>query len=386
MKLIRGLKRRTLRWKKRILLYLSWISNACLRKDIRSQSYKSALSEFREFVSLHENVTYSAKMTEGSVVFENTQFKYVGAQAIGNQVFFIPNGASRVCIYDTKKHTFKMPPFNCGYDDFKWTGGGLFGDELVCFPRTQNSLLFVNVSSQIVRIAELDTNYNSEHHYGGVITSQGILFQPPRNTDHILKITLDSKVVEKIPITLQPKRVKFRYCGSIRHPNGLIYFLPETYGRVIEFDPVSENYRFIGKPVYTSCFDPCVAPDGIIYGFCAYSPGLIMINVENSTVNTICSEYGITGCYGTKMGINGKLYGIPGDGNSFLEFDPVTKTIKELCRIKKEEKAKWAGGVVLRDGSIVCSPAQSNEVFIVAPDWGQDIPESIYKNFFLDNY
>lgn len=54
--------------------------------------------------------------------------------------------------------------------------------------------------------------------------------------------------------------------------------------------------------------------------------------------------------------------------------------------LEDDSKAKYAGGLTLPNGDIICVPATAPSILILKPDKNTEIPESIYKEFFQDNY
>lgn len=320
------------------------------------------------------------KYTVNHVNFGNSsaKHKWVGAQFHNGRIYAIPNDETRVLIHNSE--TYFLDGIKDGL--FKWTGGCVWNDAVYCFPRSSNSFLKIK-DDNIVEIP-LSINYNHEHHYSGVCTDHGIVYQPPRNTNHILKTDLNTGVSTKIVIVKDVFRVNFRYCGSIKHPNGYIYFFPEN-GRVIKLDSCTDKWTFIGKRISTMCFDAKVGSDGNIYGYSAYRNGIMKIDVYNDDVKMIHEEIK-PGAYGTKYGLDGCMYSIPGDGSKIWKYDLISDKVEEIHDLHDDTKAKYAGGITLSDGRIICVPATANDILILKPIVNKEISEDIYKEYFVDNY
>lgn len=109
-------------------------------------------------------------------------------------------------------------------NDFKWTGGCIYNGKLFSFPHSKNTLLVYDISSDMFKEIDCGFNNTAEHHYGGVCPTDGIVYQPPKNTNHILKWDLKTKSCRKIEIN---NGQNCRYCGTVIHPDGYIYFIPE---------------------------------------------------------------------------------------------------------------------------------------------------------------
>ena len=313
----------------------------------------------------------------------SAKHKWVGGQWFGGTYYAIPNDMTQALTFDgtTTQLIGDVPDAL-----FKWTGGCVWNGCIYGFPRTASSFFQVDLTTQICRELPLEIRYAAEHHYGGVVTAQGVVYQPPRNTDHILATDLTSGKSWKIQIAPKYWNMKLRYCGSILHPNGFIYFLPEAENKVIRFDPKSEKIELIGAVISPMVFDAKVWIDGNIYGFSAYKPGILKIDVKHNTTEMIHTEI-MPGAYGTKLGINGRLYSVPGDGSEVLEFDLERDQIRSIYRFEGEKKAKYAGGATNLDGMIGLSPATSNTFAYLRADCaGTEIPSRVFQQFFRDFY
>lgn len=347
------------------------------------RDWKNSLKELQEYCGLHKNdfVCYVTSIEIG----DKSKEKWVGGVLDHKySVCFIPNSAGKVLYYDTRMEHFETWG-RTSEGRFLWTGGGTFKNKIYGFPRTSNELIRINYSDKTIEEISLSLNYDGEHHYGGVITDSGKICQPPRNTDHLLITDIETCEVHMVYLVPHAIRCKLRYCGSVKHPNGCIYFLPERKERVIKFNPVTEQYSFIGNTI-SECmaFGGVVALDGNIYGFSLYK-GILKIDVENNRTEMLCCNI-CFGCYGTKMGINGKLYGIPGDGSMIWEFDIHTGQAKSVWELKEHSKAKCAGGVVDYKGDIHMVPAFGNYIYSLKFNNYSEIPADLHKMFFSDCY
>lgn len=309
--------------------------------------------------------------------------KWVGAQYSDGTIYAIPNDMDKILKYKDNKIAYLG---KVGDGLFKWTGGCIWNDCLYGFSRTNNSLLKLSLENEITEYMHVEEQYFQEHHYGGICTSDGIIYQPPRNSDHILVWDLKTGSTRKIYLNMYPKNKTYRYCGSILHPNGYVYFLPEAGEKVIKLDIKTEKWRFIGTQLDAMVFDAKVAIDGNIYGYSAYCEGILKIDIEKEQTEMIHKEIR-AGAYGTKAGINGHLYSIPGDGNKVWDYDPVLDTLKSIYQFSYSLKAKYAGGLTMKNGDIYAVPARETQLFqLKVSDLGQTIPDNIYKMFFVDCY
>lgn len=309
--------------------------------------------------------------------------KWVGAQYYDGFIYAIPNDMNVILKYKENKN-FYLGEVGDGL--FKWTGGCIWNGYLYCFSRTNSNLLKISLINETIEYVKAIEQYSREHHYGGICTTNGIVYQPPRDSDHILVWNLNTENTRKIYLNTHLKNKLYRYCGSILHPNGYVYFLPETGEKIIKLDIKTEEWSFIDQEIDGMVFDAKVAADGNIYGYSAYCQGILKIDVEKNVAKMIHKEIQ-PGAYGTKTGINGHLYSIPGDGEQVWDYDPLTDTLKSIYQFSHSSKAKYAGGATMKNGNICAVPAQENQLFQLKVNYSkQKIPDNIYYMFFVDCY
>jgi hypothetical protein len=331
-----------------------------------------------EFLESNRNVQYcSSYAVHGNI----GEFKWVGGVYARDRIVGIANG-SQSCLNINLQDKTIQEIGDLEKGAFRWSGGCYLNNIVYGFPRSSTSLLVFPLDG-VPSEHDLHLKYNGEHHYGGVCTLDGIVYQPPRNSNTILKINLNTKEVKEIVIS---NYKIFRYCGSIIHPNGLIYMLPEYKERVMIIDPKTDHIYFIGKPITSMVFSACVAEDGNIYGFSAYSRGILKIDVVNDCAEMLLkTEY--FGCYGTVLGVNGKIIGIPGDGNKIIEYNINTNKAIVISELQERCPAKCAGSAVDSYGTIYCIPALGDKVYQIKPIQKVNIPDEILESSYINgNY
>ncbi len=312
---------------------------------------------------------------------KQNRFQYVGGQIENGVLYGVVNSAEKMLKYDIENGTMYFGG-TFSKTDFKWTGGCIYERRLYSFPRLANNLLAYDPDSDIFEEIGCGLNYNGEHHYGGVCTSYGIIYQPPRNTDHILKWDIKNKTCKKIQIN--NGRV-CRYCGSVLHPNGNIYFIPEKDFCVIKMNIKTDEISYIDSPVCGMAFNPAVAANGNIYGFRSGN-GILKIDTKTDKVKILYKDCKI-GSYGTKAGINGKFYSLPGYTNDVWEFDPFSETLEKCYSIDAQNQVNYAGGAIDLNGDIYALPVHADNIFKISfKKYNINIPLDIYNTFFKDCY
>lgn len=312
---------------------------------------------------------------------KQNRFQFVGGQIVNGYLYAIVNSAEKLLKYNISNGYMN---FVGQFDktDFKWTGGCIYDNVLYSFPRAADSLLVYYPESEAFEEIDCGFKYNGEHHYGGVCTNDGIIYQPPRNTDHILKWDIKNKKTQQIQIN---NGQICRYCGSLIHPNGYIYFIPEKDFRVIKMKIQTEEINYIDDPVCGMAFNPVAAADGNIYGF-RTDNGILKIDVLKNKVSILYSDCKI-GAYGTKSGINGKLYSLPGYTNDVWEFNPFNENLKKCCSVEEGYRVNYAGGAVDLNGDIYALPVFAENILKISfKKHNVNIPLDIYNIFFKDFY
>lgn len=332
------------------------------------------------FTDKNRGIEYHLNLKEYG---NKNEYKWVGGIYTGNAIVGIANGSRSCLVLDLKNDKiFNRGSLEAG--EFKWSGGCLWNGTVYGFPRTSNNLLIFPISDKIQPgEIKLDISYNREHHYGGVCTKDGIIYQPPRSTNTILKIDLKNYKTKEIYISKD--RRKFRYCGSIIHPNGLIYMFPEYMERVMVIDPKTDNVYFIGKILSSMTFDACIGYDGNIYGFSAYSKGILKIDVNKNSAEMLFENKKF-GCYGSVLAVNGNVIGVPGDSNHIYEYNIKENFVKVIASLEEKGAAKCAGSAISKDGTIYCIPAAGNKIYMITPNTPVQIPQELLDTSFFNGY
>lgn len=251
---------------------------------------------------------------------------------------------------------------------FSYTGGWFYDKDgcVYGFPRNSNKLLKVDLNNRDVEEIDIGLSIGDidqgeivyGHHYGGVLLGDKI-YCPPRLYDYILLIDLKNYSCQKIH---SPLLRDHRYNGAMLHPNGKIYFTPFNHSAYGCFDPDNETFRLIGDRLPVNVFGGTIYSDGSIYSF-AQGKGLYRLDVEGERVELLCEktidEIDIGGSYGTITHYNGRIYNIPGNTKNFIEYDPKSRLCKRVFSFDdgRFNKAKWAGGQLLKNGNIYLTSA-----------------------------
>lgn len=367
--------------KKYIKRILYFINEQRLFKNPNIESQNK--NNLKEILSYNSNIKH---ITAIDLNLDNS-YKWVGAVNYNNNMYCIANTIDKVLKINLENNNIKYLKFDSEnlQKKFYWTGGCIYKDKIYGFPRCSNKLLCIDPKTDTISTINLNIKYDEEHHYGGVCTKDGIIYQPPRSNNTILVINLNNLSTHEIKIA--PKFLKYRYLSGVQHTNGLIYFFPERNEKVLVLNPKNEKCYFIGEKINCMVFDSAIGEDDNIYGFSGYENGILKIDVKKQNAKMICTNIGIPGCYGSKLGINGKIYGIPGNGKYFWEFNVKTQKAKKIFEVEDDIKAKCAGGIVTKEGNIYTVPALGNKIYKIEFDNNKGLSETeLNSAYFTDNY
>ncbi|MBD5529284.1 MAG: adenylyltransferase/cytidyltransferase family protein [Lachnospiraceae bacterium] len=350
-------------------------------KEDTCKSVEKLWEDYRHYTAENQNVYYTVEETP---IRETGKHKWVGGQVVNDVFYATPNSASTILSYHTKTERIeKIGHFST--EEYKWTGGVVYQGKLYMFPRSANSILILDLKTNQVEEVSLPIQYPGQHHYGGIVTDSGILYQYPIfNTNHILCIDLKCFSCTKIKL-FDDKNRYLDYRGGVLHPNGFIYIFPFSEGRVIRLNPQTLEYTFIGDYIAAKCFGAKVAADGNIYGF-RRGPGIMKIDVERENCEIIRTDMDSDSC-GTMLGINGRIYNVPGRSRYVWEYDIVSGRADKLYELKSNETSKSAGGAISDEGNMYISPTDMNAILRYKACGEHDsIPLSIKNTFFDDCY
>lgn len=169
--------------------------------------------------------------------------------------------------------------------------------------------------------------------------------------------------------------------GSIVHPNGNIYGVPDRDG-VLVFDPRSNKwYDFGAATIGTGAtyWGGCLHPNGKIY--CpTYTPGIegvIEIDVDTEKINFISCFPQIVANNSLFKGIvlapNKLMYAIPHSSERIMEVNPYTRTCRpvgvNINALTGITTGKFATGCLGADGYIYMMPSQTGINSVLKFDW-----------------
>ena len=305
--------------------------------------------------------------------------KWVGGVFYKSEIYGVPTSINR--LFKASSKNVKVFG-NVRIGTYKWTGGGVYKERIICFPRTANSFLEIKPISGEIKELKIDFKYRGEHHYGGVITDDGMVYQPPRDVDHILITDLKKMKSYKM---YMPDRREVRYCGTLETPDGLIIFLPEKGRRLLVYERKTESLNYMSDPIDFMPFGPAIGINGKIYAYNADGTGLLQIDVNTYEIRIVQLVEALKGYYGAVCGINGKIYGIPAASDTICEYDIYSNTLRKIFDIENGE-AKCAGAGILNDGTICMIPTFGVYAYYLRPDRKIELSDNEIGGRFFNSF
>lgn len=320
---------------------------------------------------------------------------FCGGICVNDKIYFCPNTADYVLVYDTKHDYHYKIGSGLGNFPFKYTGMVAYKGYLYCIPRGVNNIVRIDPVTDDVTIIELGTSYpvnaNSgdygylnSHHYNGCISDEGYLYCPPAYaSDKLLKINMDDFTHEEMDFTCSHSST---WTGCVNIPNNKIVFLGNKGFRVWDCftDTTIADVNANGNlGIYDMAFDP---RDNCLYGFGATK--FVKLTLTDYTYTNFGWVNYLENTYGTAMGIDGKFYTIGMDGRVFAESKDgftANAVVSSDCQTEGM-KVCSAGMVLTNDGSIYSVPGNGRLIKVSFEGVTGRLPDYIVSGRYYGKY
>lgn len=344
---------------------------------------------------------YTAMIEKNASVTPSCEFKsddvfgnkmYCGGICANNKIYFCPNTASNIMVYDTVNDYIYFIGNDLGDFSFKYTGMVAYKGCLYCIPRGVNNILKINPVTDEVFIIELDTgypvqpysDYRDSHHYNGCISDGGWLYSPPAySNDKLLKINMDTFEHEELDFTCSHSTT---WQGCCNIPNNKIVFFGNKGFRVWDCatDTIVADVdagRELG--IYDMVLDP---RDNCLYGF--GSNKLAKLDLSDYTYTNLGYVNYLDNTYGTVLGLDGKFYTISPSGTVYYEDkDNFSAMAKSLTDCNTSGMTVCSAGMVLaNDGSIYSVPGNGRLIKVSFSNVIGRLPDYIVTGRYYGKY
>lgn len=367
-------------------------------KEVPGTAYKA--SNIDKAVAYNFSA-YTAMLAKNTAATPTAEFKsenvfgdkmFCGGICANGKVYFCPNTASYVLVYDIANDYHYEIGAGLGNFAFKYTGMVAYKGKLYCVPRGVNDILCIDpVTDEVAKIAlgtdypvQQYNDYRDSHHYNGCVSDRGYLYSPPAygNTD-LLKINLDTFDAEKIAFTAAHSTT---WTGGCNLPGNKILFFGNKGFRVWDCtnDTIVADVDAGGSlGIYDMVLDP---RDKCMYGFGSNKLAKFDPNTNEYT-NMGYINY-IDNVYGTVLGIDGNFYSIMQDGTViWQDKDNFKASSSSLDATKTSGMTVCSAGMVLtNDGSIFSVPGNGRLIKVSFANAVGRLPDYIVSGKYYGKY
>lgn len=273
---------------------------------------------------------------------------------------------------------------------WQWHGGALNKESnaIYCIPSNAQQVLKVDLVTFTTSFLEIDV---PEHYtdfrldltnkwYGGILGCDNAVYGVPYRTGSVLRIDCDTDKATLAGPDYGSN--KWNWHGGILGKDGAIYAFPSHADTVLKIDTTvcssTRGQQYTLLPIHRTPGDDvkqykwlggATGHDHNIYGMPCDASSILKINVDTGH----CSTFGKTGdnkCkwQGAVLARDGCVYAIPSYGRHVLRIDTTTiENAFQLLGNLPEGKSKWQGGFVGEGGSIYCVPENGYRILRVTP-------------------
>lgn len=360
--------------------------------ETTSKKSKPVAYNFSAYTSMLEKNTSTTPKAEfkSDDVFGDKM--YCGGICSNDKIYFCPNTAPDIMVYDTVNDYIYFIGDNLGNYAFKYTGMVAYKGYLYCIPRGVNNILKINPVTDEVFVIGLGTgypvkpygDYRDSHHYNGVISDDGWLYSPPAySSDKLLKINMETFSHVELDFTCEHSTT---WTGCVNIPNNKIVFFGNGGFRVWDCstDTVIADTTASNIGIYDMVLDP---RDGNLYGF--GSNEFSKFDLSDYTYAQLGYVNYLDGAYGTVLGIDGLFYTIGGNGRVYgMDKDNVSAmATKALTDCVTDGMTVASAGMVLaNDGSIYSVPGNGKLIKVSFEGATGRLPDYIVTGKYYGKY
>lgn len=358
--------------------------------SVKAKPLEYNFSAYTEMLTKNSGVTPKAEFKSDDVFGDKM---YCGGICANNKVYFVPNTADAVMVYDTVNDSIYFIGSGLGDFPFKYTGMVAYKGYLYCIPRGVNNIVRIDPVTDDVSIIELATSYpvqpygdyRDSHHYNGCISDEGYLYSPPAySSNKLLKINMDDFTHEEIDFTCDHSTT---WTGCVNIPGNKIVFLGNKGFRVWDCATdtiVADVNAGGGLGIYDMVLDP---RDGCLYGFGTNK--LAKFDPSNNTyTNLQVINYLDSGTYGTVLGVDGNFYSIWQSGSvGYMGKDKLSYFCAMVDDCNTEGMTVCSAGMVLaNDGSIYSVPGNGRLIKVSFEGVTGRLPDYIVTGRYYGKY
>lgn len=351
------------------------------------------------FTALTDAFTANSSVTKtyNAISDDFGTLQYVGAICVNDKIYFAPNTANNILVYDTKTSLIYKIGADLGNQAFKYTGLVAWKGFVYVIPRGVNNMLKINPITDEVSIIDLGTtypvspygDYRDSHHYNGVISDDGYMYLPPAySSNKLLKIDMSDYSWQELDFASSTVST---WIGCVKHPTeNKIIFLSTKVFRVWDCD--TDTYTDVIDGTSRACYDMVYDPryNSFIGVYESGGGGHIFALklddytcIDSGWINYLSNGYGIS------LGVDGKYYHLEGqrafnfifDGSAFTQQTSITTSDNV-----GDATPYFAGQAIDNNGNIYAVPASGKMTKLTFSDVVKKLPDYIVSSQYYGKY
>lgn len=316
---------------------------------------------------------------------------YCGGICANNKVYFAPNTADEIMVYDIVNEYIYFIGSGLGNFPFKYTGMVAYKGYLYCIPRGVNNILRIDPVTDEVNLIELGTNYpvsqyqdyRDSHHYNGCISDGGYLYSPyAYGNSHLLRINMEDFSHKEIDFISPHSNT---WTGGVNIPGNKMVFFGNNGFRV--WDCATETVvKDVDAGEVLGIYDMVLDPrDNCLYGF--GSSKFVKLDLSDYSYTKLQTISDLESTYGTVLGIDGKFYTVGPNGTIYCE-DKEKLTEKATCvtTCTVGGQVFSAGMVLSNDGTIYSVPGNGRLIKVSFEGATGRLPDYIVTGRYYGKY
>jgi hypothetical protein len=218
----------------------------------------------------------------------------------------------------------------------------------------------------------------------GALASDNSIYYMPADARRIMKLNPNNDTLSSVGDDLGED--EYKYSGTVvGNDTNFVYGIPHEAACILKFDPANpDTTSIVGEEAEERfrCEKGVLCGDGYIYDVNIHGQVLQIDTTSNNYTwigDPIYSGRG-QGWGNPIVGADKCIYWPPRDANRVLMFDPETQQLPSLVGDDLGEGyGKWPNGALASDGAIYCIPYFSTQVLVIDPF--KEISMKIKDNF-----
>jgi hypothetical protein len=290
-------------------------------------------------------------------------------------LYGIPSDAQRVVKFNPLDKSFTEIGPDLGDDECKWMCGVRSNNNSIyCAPYRADHILKIDtIQGTVETLDNVEVPETGDDLWAsGALAPDNSIYYMPSSARRIMRLNPDNDSLSSVGDDLGEER--WKYTGTVLGNDDYVYGIPgEEAARIVKFDPTNpETTSTVGEEAEGrfGCGNGALAGDGNIYAVNRFGQVLKVDTRSNNYTwigDPLYSEMG-AGWGDPIVGADKCIYWPPNGANRVLKFDPETQQLPSLVGGDVGTgNYKWKGGALAPDGNIYCIPYYSTQILTIDP-------------------